>query len=73
MQINLQRNLEEIIPLLIIGIGIALCIGLLLVLSYVLMWGLVIGALLWLGVRIKNAWRMHKSQSCIIEHKSRDQ
>ena len=70
MQINIQRTLEELIPWLIIGVGIALFIGLLMVLSYVFIWGLVIGALLWLGFRIKLAWNKQNSQSSIIEHKS---
>ena len=73
MQINIQRNLEEIIPWLIIGVGIALFIGLIVLLSYVFIWGLVIGLLLWLGFRIKLAWNKHNKQSSIIEHKARNE
>lgn len=72
MQINIQRTLEEILPWLLIGVGIALFIGLMMVLSYVFLWGLIIGALLWLGVKIKTSWGKNKSHGSVIEHSSHE-
>ena len=73
MKINIQKTLDEILPWLIIGLGVSLFIGLLMVLSYVFIWGLVIGALLWVGFRVKLAWSKQNSQSSTIEHKSREE
>ncbi len=47
MNEKLQRLLENIVPFLMLGIAIALVIGLFIMFSYVLIWGLLIGGILW--------------------------
>lgn len=51
---KLERLLGNLIPFMIIGIAIALMIGLFIMFSYVLMWGLLIGGVLWVIYSIKN-------------------
>lgn len=51
---KIERLLGNLIPFLIIGIVIALSIGLFIMFSYVLMWGLLIGGVLWAIYAIKN-------------------
>lgn len=48
MNDKFQTALETLIPYLILGCAIALIVGLVFLFSYVLMWGLLIGAVLWL-------------------------
>ncbi|MFA5960206.1 MAG: hypothetical protein WC785_06790 [Tatlockia sp.] len=48
MNDKLQKSLEGLVPYLMLGIAIALVIGLFIMFSYVVVWGLLIGALLWL-------------------------
>lgn len=50
---SLNRFFTPLFPYLILGIVIALLIGIGILLSYVLVWGVVIGAILWLITRIK--------------------
>lgn len=71
MQEKIQRALEQFFPLMIIGIAIALLIGVLVMLSYVLLWGVVIGAILWVAMLIKETWfTQHTKPKSprIIEH-----
>lgn len=49
-----QQLLEHIIPFIVLGIVIALSITLFIIFTYVLLWGLVIGGVLWLIMFIKN-------------------
>lgn len=53
MNNKLQQLLQTLIPFIIIGIIIALFIGLLIMFSYALLWGLVIGGILWIVSLIK--------------------
>lgn len=48
MNEKLQQFLENIIPFLVLGVAIALFVGLLFMFSYILVWGIFIGAILWL-------------------------
>lgn len=48
MNSNLKKNLETLLPFLMLGIAIALMIGLFIMFSYVLVWGLMIGGVLWI-------------------------
>lgn len=48
MNEKLQQFLENIIPFLVIGVAIALLVGLLFMFSYILVWGILIGGVLWL-------------------------
>ena len=54
MNIKLQRIIGQLLPFLLIGIIIAFSIGLLVIFSYVLMWGFFIGAVIWVTIAVKN-------------------
>lgn len=49
MNDKIQKMLETIVPYLVLGIAVALLLGFLFLFSYVLIWGLIIGSILWLG------------------------
>lgn len=68
---------ETLIPFIIAGIAIALFIGVLFMFSYVVIWGLLIGGVLWLISVIKEllfpsaankSVATKKSEGRIIEH-----
>jgi Na+-transporting methylmalonyl-CoA/oxaloacetate decarboxylase gamma subunit len=66
--------LETLIPFMVMGIAIALFIGLFILMSYVLVWGIVIGGILWLVAFIKNKFfpspkRTEKKQGRVIDYK----
>lgn len=67
-----KLNIQHLMPFLGIGIAIALIIGILIVFSYLFLWGLLIGGLLWLIAVIKNAFFSAKPTSAtkgrVIEH-----
>lgn len=70
------RFIESLAPYLIIGVAIALLVGILIMLSYVLVWGLLVGVVLWGIVRIK-LFLTQKSSSTIqsgriIEYEDHD-
>lgn len=78
---KLERLLGNLIPFMIIGIAIALMIGLFIMFSYVLMWGLLIGGVLWVIYSIKNLLFPQEKRSKtpvktkkgrIIEHNDQD-
>lgn len=73
----LGKIFENLVPFLIAGVAIALFFGLLFMFSYVLVWGLIIGGILWLVTAIKqflfpnNPTKpevIHKNNGRIIEH-----
>ncbi|HHT0592490.1 TPA: hypothetical protein ACTXXA_000351 [Legionella anisa] len=73
----LGKIFENLVPFLVAGVAIALFFGLLFMFSYVLVWGLLIGGILWLGATIKQylfpskstqTEEINKSQGRIIEH-----
>jgi hypothetical protein len=72
-----QRLAEQLIPCLVFGIAIALLIGVFVLLSYVLVWGLIIGSFLWIFVKIKALFKTHaysikkQPEGRIIEHDRR--
>ncbi|CDZ75863.1 hypothetical protein BN59_00122 [Legionella massiliensis] len=80
MNIKLKHLLENIVPFLILGIGIALLIGFFIMFSYILFWGLIIGLVLWGLTFVKNLFLsgMHpkkppeKTKGRIIEHSDKD-
>lgn len=43
----LKHFFQQLPPFILIGIAIALAVGIFIVFSYVLVWGLVIGGILW--------------------------
>ena len=64
------KNVENVIPFITIGFFIALFVGLLFVFSYVLIWGLFIGFILWIIAIIKQHLFSKKpnKEGRIIEH-----
>ncbi|PWY57551.1 hypothetical protein DGG96_00165 [Legionella qingyii] len=74
---SLGKIFENLVPFLIAGVAIALFFGLLFMFSYVLIWGLIIGGILWIITTIKQylfpsspdkTEVTTKSQGRIIEH-----
>ena len=47
MPSSIKHLLQQLPPFILIGISIALGVGIFIVFSYVLIWGILIGALLW--------------------------
>jgi len=76
MKNNLNKITELLFPCLILGVFLALVIGLFIMLSYVLVWGLLIGAVLWIGVSIKNQFfpeaPPNKREGRVFEHRDQD-
>lgn len=72
MNDKLQQMIETLIPFLVIGVAIALLFGLLMMFSYVLVWGLLIGGVLWLVALAKQflfpSTSEKKEAGRIIEH-----
>jgi len=54
MKTKFNQVFEQLLPFCILGIAIALIIGLFIMLSYVLIWGILIGGMIWLGYVIKS-------------------
>ena len=48
---SIKQFLQQLPPFILIGISIALGVGIFIVFSYVLIWGILIGAILW-GVNL---------------------
>lgn len=75
MDRRLHHIITQIVPFLTIGVSIALIIGIFIFLSYVLVWGIALGLILWLIVTIKNYFFPGASQKPlqgrIIEHEHR--
>ena len=80
MNVKFQRIIEQIIPFIILGITLAFAVGLFIMFSYLLVWGLAIGATLWVIFTVKNyLFPKHpspqapdQSEGRIIEHDKRD-
>ncbi len=72
MNKTLQQIFQPLIPFIILGVAIAFIIGLFIMLSYVLVWGVLLGAIIWLAALLKNyLFPTHtpdKSEGRIIEH-----
>lgn len=73
---KIQELIEQLVPFIVLGIAIALIIGLFIMVSYVLIWGLVLGGIIWVGVAIKSLLFPSKSsgknEGRVIEHKDVD-
>ena len=76
MNNKLKLMLELLPTFMMVGIAIALIIGLFIMLSYVVVWGLILGGILWVGVLIKNylfpSATLRKNEGRIIEHHDKD-
>ena len=72
MSEKLQKIFENLIPFILIGIAIAIFIGLLFMFFYVAVWGLIIGGVLWLVALAKQylfpGTPVNKGEGHIIEH-----
>lgn len=77
MNTKLKQMLEQLPIFIVLGVAIALVVGLFIMLSYVVIWGLVIGAVIWLVMMLKNylfpTSPADKNEGRIIEHDDNDQ
>ncbi|MFC3908844.1 hypothetical protein ACFORL_07110 [Legionella dresdenensis] len=73
---KLQQIIQSLVPFLIMGIAIAMLIGLFIMFSYVLIWGIFIGGVLWFAALIKDYLfpppPEEKHEGRVIEHKDHD-
>jgi len=76
MNNKLQRVLEQFTPFIVLGIAIALMVGLLILFSYLFIWGLLIGAIIWVVMVIKHFFSQKsppkKTEGRVIEHDDED-
>ncbi len=71
-----NKYVEKFIPFLMFGFAIAIMIGLLIIIGYVFIWGLVIAAALWIISSLKSKYiskfgtvkKTSKHKGVIIEH-----
>ena len=77
MNSKLQRIYTQLFPFIIIGTAIAIVVGLLIMLSCILVWGIIIGVIIWVATLIKKALfspeqpipiQKPKQKGRIIEH-----
>lgn len=75
-----KNPLEAFMPYLIIGFAIALMVGLFFIIANVLIWGIVIAGILWIGVTLRQfvltkfghlSKTKSKHKGIIIEHNRR--
>ncbi|KTC66444.1 Uncharacterised protein (plasmid) [Legionella adelaidensis] len=75
MNTKLPRVLEQLLPFIGIGVAIAVGIGLFIMIAYVLVWGVLIGGLIWGVAMIKKYFFPTKNTTegeCrIIEHENK--
>jgi 5-bromo-4-chloroindolyl phosphate hydrolysis protein len=72
MNDKLQTAFQNLIPFILIGVVIALFIGLLFMFFYIAVWGLIIGGVLWIAALVKQylfpSKSVDKEQGRVIEH-----
>ncbi|RUQ90392.1 hypothetical protein [Legionella septentrionalis] len=74
MNKKVQKALEQLLPFILLGMAIAFAVGVLIMFSYVLIWGILIGTVIWTAVLLKNYFFPKKTpittkpQGRIIEH-----
>lgn len=74
MSEKLQKIFENLIPFILIGVAIALFIGLLFMFFYIAVWGIIIGGVLWLIALVKqylfpdDTVKTEESSGRVIEH-----
>ncbi len=71
MNDKMQQFLETLIPYLIFGVMIAIFLGLLYIFSYLLVWGIIIGAIVWGVATAKNYFypKDPEKKGRVIDHK----
>ncbi len=80
MKKNLKQAPEKIISFLFFGIIIALAVGILIMISYLFIWGIIIGSLLWIVTFLKKLIHSdkkinnpsHETLGRIIEHDDKE-
>ena len=68
---KLELFFEQLIPFVLLGIAIAFTVGLIIVFSYVLMWGILLGGIIWIVFIIHHYFSSRSSgkrDGSIIEH-----
>lgn len=74
---QLEKIFENLVPFILAGIAISLFIGLLIMFSYAVVWGVLIGGVLWLVATVKRylfpsssakTELIKKNEGRIIEH-----
>lgn len=72
---DIKKILESMVPFLVAGVAIALCIGLLFMFFSVAVWGIVIGGALWLAALAKQylfpSPQAKQDEGRVIEHEDR--
>ena len=72
MKNKVQKALEQLFPYIMLGVSITLVIGLFMMLSYVFIWGALLGGVIWLAVTIKNylfpSLSSKENEGRIIDH-----
>lgn len=72
MNDKLEKIIENLMPFVIVGVAIALFIGLLFMFFYIAVWGLIIGGVLWLATLVKQYLFPNnspkKEEGRVIEH-----
>jgi hypothetical protein len=69
---DFKKILDSLLPYVLIGVGIAIAVGLLFMFFSIAIWGIVIGGVLWIGAMVKQYFFPAPSQKDdagrIIEH-----
>jgi uncharacterized protein YneF (UPF0154 family) len=69
---DIKKILESLVPFLVAGIAIALCVGLLIMFFTVAIWGIVLGGILWCAMLVKQYLfptpPVNQEEGRIIEH-----
>ncbi len=72
MNDKLEKIIENVVPFIVIGVGIAIVIALLFMFFYIAIWGVVIGGILYLAALAKQYFfsgeSAKKTQGRVIEH-----
>lgn len=72
MNDKIKQLIQTLVPFLVLGVIAALFVGLLIMFSSILVWGIFIGAILWAVTMIKNFFfpvkEIPKTEGRIIEH-----
>jgi hypothetical protein len=75
MNNKIQQMLAQIPSFLVLGIAIALIVGLFIMLSYVLIWGVFLGGIIWIAMVIKNFLfprLTNKKEGRILDHDDKE-
>ena len=73
---DIKKILESLVPFIVIGLAIAVCVALLFMFFSIAIWGVLIGGILWIGAIVKqylfpSTPAPKKEEGRIIEHDDR--